>query len=72
MGEEFNEYYAGITICANCRFMLKPSGAEYTPHPESICTVEWAFNFVTGEKYHPLCKDGNKSGNCFFFKRKEE
>jgi hypothetical protein len=57
----------GLTFCAKCRFIVKPTGAAYIPHPESVCSTEGKLNFVTGEKDWVLCKDRNKKGDCCWF-----
>jgi hypothetical protein len=58
------------TICAECIYIVKPSGAIYEPHRESLCSTERAFDWVTGGKYMIQCKDRNKDGYCIWFKVK--
>ena len=60
-----------LKYCCDCRFIRKPAGAPYIPHPESIClcdTVKTS-HFVTNTLYNPLCKDVNHGGLCQYFER---
>lgn len=60
-----------IRICKDCKYICKPCGALYEPHPESICLATDVLDYVTGEKKHFLCKDQNQCGYCGFFEVKE-
>lgn len=53
-------------FCKDCKYICKPSGASYTPHPLSICMCEEysILNYVTGEREHRDCKDININGEC--------
>ena len=56
-----------MVFCKDCRFIIKPSGASYEPHPESLCSrAEKNMNYVTGEAMTPLCKYIN-NGLCRMF-----
>jgi hypothetical protein len=57
-----------IPFCKNCKYILKPTGAYYTPHPLSICTFYKKNSYVTGEIESLLCKDINKDGKCDGYK----
>jgi hypothetical protein len=60
-----------MKLCKDCRYILKPSGALYEPHPESICTISLTINYVTGGEYYRQCKEVNIKGNCKWFRIKE-
>ena len=59
--------------CCDCKFIGKPSGAYYEPHPESICLCGQikSDNYVTKAEHNPLCKDINHDGMCKHFQAKE-
>lgn len=58
-----------IVICKDCGKIIKPTGALYTPHPDSLCGDERSqrLNFVTGEKYLSRCDEINFNGDCEWF-----
>lgn len=55
-------------FCRDCIYQLKPMGAEYKNHPESLCKRTPQTNFVTGEVHLKKCKDVNTQGSCFYWK----
>lgn len=57
-----------MRFCKDCKHILKPAGALYMPHPESICFASQVLDPVTGESRHLLCKDQNKDADCSLFK----
>ena len=64
-------------FCRDCKYQLRPSGALYKNHPNSLCTgskglTYQQMNFVTGELETPLCKSKNKDGHCPDFTPKGE
>ena len=59
-----------VIYCKNCRYILKPTGAMYEPHPDSLCTSKIVVNFVSANPGHPLCRDINTNGNCEWYKEK--
>ena len=63
--------YKHERYCKDCRNICKPSGAQYEPHPESICRRCETSNWVTGEHILGLCKNQNISGHCSLFEEKE-
>jgi hypothetical protein len=71
MGEADKYYERRFSICAICHHIIKPSGAVYEPHPESICATEKIINFVIGEEVSVLCKERNSNGNCIWFERRQ-
>ncbi len=60
-----------IRICKDCLHIVKPSGALYQPHPNSICGDSRSLfvNFVTGEICHHLCTEININGSCEWFNK---
>lgn len=61
-----------IVICKDCKYICKPAGALYEPHPESTCLHPMTdhLNFVTGEKDRSLCKEINYNGDCEYWEGK--
>ena len=59
----------GKVFCKDCIHIIKPAGAMYEPHPESICLSPNSIrpNFVTGKVGAAKCKDINPDGMCKFF-----
>jgi len=53
-----------MIFCKDCKFIQKPTGAEYTPHPDSTCQISWQYHPVTEEKIYSLCKEVNKKFDC--------
>jgi len=53
-----------MVFCKNCKYICKPSGALYSPHPQSLCLISEMIDFVTGKTYKALCKDINIHGKC--------
>ena len=68
LSKDFNKNY-----CCDCKFIGKPSGAPYEPHPGSICLCNQVAtdNYVTKMKHTPLCKNINHDGICKYFQAKE-
>lgn len=66
MGNAKRDEEIGLKYCKDCIHIVKPAGALYEPHPESICMNPsfLTMNFVTGEYIGPLCKSINKDGKC--------
>ena len=60
-----------INYCKDCKYICKPTGAPYEPHPESLCLAGGLTNYVTGENEHWLCKYQNSNGYCPLFAKKE-
>lgn len=58
-------------FCEDCRFIIKPTGAPYIPHPDSICGTRYikSKGFVVRELEKEHCKDVNTDGMCPYFKR---
>ena len=63
-----------MKLCKDCRFICKPAGSMYEPHPESICTSleSMKTDFVTGGFYPAKCKDINLTGECPLFQPNED
>lgn len=57
-------------FCKDCVHIIKPAGAMYTPHPESICLQSDVVDYVTDERRHELCKVKNVTGECPFHRMK--
>ena len=62
-----------MVFCKDCKYICKPAGAPYFPHPLSIClcAINSKVNYVTGMSDHVDCKDINIDGNCRTFERKD-
>jgi len=59
--------------CCDCKFIGKPSGAHFEPHPGSICLCNQveSDNYVTRVRHNPLCSNINHDGMCKYFQAKE-
>lgn len=66
MGEVGNKIF-----CKDCVYIIKPVGAMYYPHADSICLQSDVMNYVTGERGHEFCKVKNADGKCQFYRTKE-
>jgi hypothetical protein len=58
-------------FCKDCQHIIKPSGALYEPHPESICNNSMVMDYVIGERKRIQCKAKNTVGICVDFLRNE-
>lgn len=56
--------------CKDCKYIIKPTGALYEPHPESICSRVYKMNYVIGQRDSKLCKIYNKKGCCILYEEK--
>jgi hypothetical protein len=57
-------------FCKDCVHIVKPSGATYYPHPESLCLQSDVIDYVTGVRKHEFCKVKNTDGECPFHRAK--
>jgi hypothetical protein len=58
--------------CKDCLHIVKPIGAVYEPHPDSICATTELINYVTSKPRHESCKYKNANGMCKDYKQKDD
>ena len=59
-------------FCEDCKYICKPVGALYIPHPWSICLFPEIkeVGYVVRNKNKPACKTINVDGLCKYWKAK--
>ena len=58
-----------IMCCVDCVYRLKPTGGTNND-PNSLCKKTLKTNYVTGNIDMVKCEIVNKTGSCFYFKKR--